>query len=543
MVCPTSLFPAAPAGIVDNAHFGRAIVLNTTTPGRVGMSTTVTWTATSSGNWSDEANWSDDAVPNSNDNVLISTSSVQTITYDTGNTTINELTVGNDHFVMANGSLEILTNATFNDGYVQTGGTLESGTVKILKSGTLTGGSATGSTVLNIAGGIALANYTLAGSAELNNNNAVISQTGQITVGDNTGVDATIDNMSGGTYQIAGDYGITGGAASAVLDNAGVLEKSAGSGTSNIGIDVVSTGTISVASGGTLAFSGPTNVIGGALTGAGTVEFANAGNSTLTVASITTGAVEIESATVTLGTSTTLSGSLDETAGGVLSIGANTLTVNGAASSIGLNGNALVTGTGTLDNAGTLTLMALQVGGEATLENTGSVNQVYNVTVGDSSGEVAHVINAAGASWTMASGYQLEAGSSTAQTFTNDGSFSLNGTSGSSSVEVLFTSAAGASIGASTGTTLAFDSITTNAGHDHRRRDDPVCQLGSRHVPGRHGAWLRRARHNRQRLAHTCNVAFLCGRLHRKRQFRQYHPQCRNVEIHPVRRRQFDQRF
>jgi hypothetical protein len=429
------------------------------------MSTTVTWTATSSGDWSNAANWSDDAVPNSNDNVTIATSSVQTITYDSGNDTINELSVGNDHFIMAGGSLEILTTATFNDGFIQTGGTLENGTLTVLKSGTLTGGSATGSTVLNIAGGIALSNYTLAGSAVLNNASNVISQTGGITVGDNTGVDATINNESKGTYQIAGDYGVSSGAASAVIDNAGLFEKTNGSSTSNVNIDIDSTGTISAASGGTLAFGGPNNVISGALTGAGTIEFDNAGNSTVTLGTITSSTVEIESATVTLGTNTTLSGSLDETAGSALSIGANSVTLKGAVNSIGLNGTALVTGTGTLDNTGTLSLAAMQLGGSATLDNSGTVDQVYNVVIGDSSGAVADVINAAGGTWSMAAGYQLEAGSSTAQTFTNDGSFALSGPSGDgSSVEISFNNAAGASIAVATGNTLTFDGVTTNAG-------------------------------------------------------------------------------
>jgi hypothetical protein len=427
------------------------------------MSTTVTWTATS-GNWSDAANWSGGAVPDSNDNVVIATSSVQTITYDSGNDTINSLSVGNDHFIMAGGSLEVLTTAKFNDGFTQTGGTIEAGTFTVLKSGTLTGGSATGSTVLNIAGGIALSNYTLAGSAVLNNASSTISQTGGITVGDNTGVDATINNMAKGTYAIAGDYGIASGAASAILDNAGLLQKTNGSGTSNIAIDVDSTGAISVASGGTLAFSGPNNVISGALTGAGTIEFANGGVSTLTLATIGAAAVEIEGATVTLGTTTSFSGSLDETAGSLLSIGANTVTLNGAASEFGQNGNAVVSGTGTLVNAGTLTAMAMQIGGSATFDNTGTVNQMYTATIGDSSGAVANIINAAGATWTIASGYVLQPGSSTAQTFTNDGIFALNGTSGSSSVNVLFASAAGASIDIAMGTTLTFNSIMSSAG-------------------------------------------------------------------------------
>jgi hypothetical protein len=427
------------------------------------MSTTVTWTATT-GDWSDAANWSGGAVPDSNDSVVISTAAVQTITYDSGNDTIYALSVGNDHFVMASGSLEVLTKATFNDGFIQTGGTIESGTFTVLKSGTLTGGSATGSTVLTISGGIALSSYTLAGSAVLNNASNIVNQTGGITVGDNTGVDATINNEAKGTYRIAGDYDIASGAASAVIDNAGLFEKTDGSRTSNIGIDIDSTGTISVASGGTLAFSGPANVISGAVTGAGTIEFANGGHSTLTLGTIAAAFVEIEGATVILGTNTALSGSLDETANSVLSIGANTVTVEGAASEIGQNGNAIVSGTGTLDNAGTLSVMALQLGGSATLENTGTVDQVYNITIGDSSGAVANVINAAGASWTIASGYQVEAGSSTAQSFTNDGTFALSGTSGSSTVDIMFASAAGASVDAAGGTTLTFDSIMTNAG-------------------------------------------------------------------------------
>jgi hypothetical protein len=427
------------------------------------MSTKITWTATS-GDWSDAANWSGGAVPDSNDAVVIATSAVQTITYDSGNDTIDSLSVGNDHFIMASGSLEVLTTAKFSDGFVQTGGTIEAGTFTVLKSGTLTGGSATGSTVLNISGGIALSDYTLAGSAVLNNASSIISETSGIAVGDNTGVDATINNEAAGTYRIAGDYGITAGAASAVIDNAGLFEKTNGSGTSNIGIDIDSTGTISVASGGTLAFSGPANVISGAVMGAGTIEFANGGDSTLTLGTIGAGAVEIEGATVILGTSTVFSGSLDETAGSVLSIGTNIVTLRGAASEIGQNGNAVVSGTGTLVNAGTLTVMALQVGGSATLDNTGTVSQVYTVTLGDSSGAVANIVNAVGATWTIASGYVLQPGSSTAQTFTNAGIFALNGTSGSSSVNVLFASAAGASIDVAMGTTLIFNSIMSNAG-------------------------------------------------------------------------------
>jgi hypothetical protein len=396
------------------------------------MSTTVTWTATSGGDWSNAANWSDDAVPNSNDNVLIATSSVQTITYGTGSTTINELSVGNDHFVIAGGSLEILTTATFNDGYVQTGGTIEDGSIKILKSGTLTGGSATGSTVFNIAGGIALADYTLAGSAVMNNN-GIAHQTGQIVVGDDTGVDATINNLSAGTYQIAGDYGIYTGAASAVFDNAGTLAKTSGSGTSTIGIDIVSTGTLSANLGGTLAFTGPNDTVAGALTGAGQIAFA--GDVALAGGTITVGTLGIlGGADLTFGSNTVVTGSLEASGNGVgtLALGANTLTMMGSGSALSESYPFYVLGSGELVNTGTLEADDVLFQGGAGFSNSGTVNQAGIIGLGDLNTQASSFVNATSGVWNATGGASdnLTNGTTSGSSFTNEGLFNANAGSG-----------------------------------------------------------------------------------------------------------------
>jgi hypothetical protein len=429
------------------------------------MSTTVTWTATSSGDWSDAANWSGDAVPNSNDNVTIATSSVQTITYDSGSDTINELSVGKDHFILAGGSLEILTTATFDDGFVQTGGSLTSGTLTVLKSGTLTGGSATGSTVLDIGSGIALANYTLAGSAVLNNN-SVASQTGQITVGDNTGVDATIDNMAKGTYNIAGDYNINGGAPSAAFDNAGALAKTSGSGTAIIAVDIVSTGTLSANANGTLEFTGPNNTVGGVLTGAGQIAFT--GDVALAGGTMTVGTLGIfGGADITLGSNTVLTGSVNVSGNGVgtLDLNANTLTLNGAASTISESYPFYVQGNGTLVNAGTLGANDVLFIAAAGFTNSGTVNQSGLIGIGDGSAEASSFINASGGVWNAIGGNtdNLNAGTTSGSSFTNEGVFNAEaGTGNAVALNTNFTNGTAGTVDIASGSLLDNDGLTNS---------------------------------------------------------------------------------
>jgi hypothetical protein len=171
------------------------------------------------------ANWSR-GLPNSNSNVVISTPSVVTVSYGGGdNFTVHSLTVGNDVLDMTGGGLTIATTASFANGFTQTGGTLAAGgKVTVMGTGTLTGGAAEGKTAFVFDGTVALGNYTLGGATSLTNRKTT-NLTAQIQLGDNTGVNATIDNEKGGVFDIAGDFGIGQGAASARFVNAGTWKR------------------------------------------------------------------------------------------------------------------------------------------------------------------------------------------------------------------------------------------------------------------------------------------------------------------------------
>ncbi len=431
------------------------------------MVTKVSWIATASGDWATAANWSGGAVPDSADAVVIATPTVQTITHDSGNDVVDSIDVGQDHFQLNGGSLEILTTGIFNDTYTQTGGTLVAGIIKIAGSGTLVGGSATGKTMLNIGGPIALANYTLAGSAQLNNVK-VTSQTGEITVGDATGVGARINNAATGSYDIAGDFGIAGGASSAAFINAGTLAKTNGSGTSTVGIDITNTGTIAVAAGGTLEFDGPNNVVGGTITGAGGLAFGGGGSTTLTVGTLAIASLGVlDAASVTLGTNTALTGSLIVAASNgnaTLQLGAHTLTVDGDSSGVSSSfGEAFITGTGTLANAGTFTLGNFTLGGSVTLNNTGTIDQVQGWTQGDGSGKATAIVNAAGATYDFTQDVGIGLGADTGATFTNSGLVEKTQSDGTSTISSLFANAAKASVQITTGT-ISFANALSNAG-------------------------------------------------------------------------------
>jgi hypothetical protein len=215
------------------------------------------WIGTASADWGASAgNWST-GFPNSNDNVVISTTAVLTVTYGGSDTyTVNSLTVGNDVFDMSGGSLAITTTASFASGFTQTAGVISAGgTVTVAGTGTLTGGTAEGITAFVFDGTVALAKHTLGGAASLSNKKTT-NETGEIMLGDTTGVNATIDNEKGGVFAIAGDFGIAQGAATATFVNAGTLKKTGGTGNSIIGVDFTDTGRIVVATAGVILFWG-----------------------------------------------------------------------------------------------------------------------------------------------------------------------------------------------------------------------------------------------------------------------------------------------
>jgi hypothetical protein len=423
--------------------------------------TKVTWDVDSDGDWSDASDWSTGTLPDSADSVTISTTDVHTITYSVGSTTVDALTVGaKDNFIMSGGALDVLTTASFADGFTQAGGTLSANAVTITGTGTLTGGEATGATAFTISGTIALANYTLAGASVLNNA-ATTDQTGQITVGDDTGVGAGISNASTGNYVIGGDFGITGGAASASFVNLGELQKSAGSGTSDVGIDLTSSGTLDAVS-GNLEFSGPTNAITGVLGGNGEISFGG-GVTTLDVSSATVAALGIyNTATVNLGGNLSYSGNLDDISDGsnTFNLGGNTLDL-GKHSSSSIEGNygiATVTGSGTFDNAGTLSLANAVFGGTVALKNSGTILQAGTVTFGDGSGNAPSIHNTGTYNFTSDTGIGENDATSV---FVNSGTIEKTASSGTSDIALAVSNSG--TIDSESGT-LTFDGTLDNSG-------------------------------------------------------------------------------
>jgi hypothetical protein len=390
--------------------------------------TTDKWIGGASADWGASAvNWSA-GLPNSNDNVVISTAAVLTVSYSGSDTyVVNSLAVGQDFFDISGGSLTITTTASFADGLIQTGGVLTAGgKVTVDGTGTLTGGSAEGRTDFIFDGTVALGNYTLGGATVLNNKKTT-NLTSGITLGDNTGLNATIDNEKGGVFDIGGDFSIAEGAATAKFDNAGTFEKTGGTGTTMIDVDFTDTGKIIVATAGTIEFAGPENSFAGTISGAGTFEIgvfdapddATIGKGT----AISTAAFTItgNQTTVMLAENLSYAGAFTLQGGPVtldLASGV-TFTLSGTDAftvSAALDGNGvLVTAKGSSTDLSSFTF-----GGSDVWQNFGTVGQAGGIAIGDSSFNAATFINEKGGLYEFSGGYNIAVGAALDSSFVND---------------------------------------------------------------------------------------------------------------------------
>jgi fibronectin-binding autotransporter adhesin len=362
------------------------------------MTVTNSWSADISGDWATAADWSL-GLPVSSQAVLISTANIRAITHDSGTDIVASLTVGQDIFAMNGGSLSVLGTASFADGYDQNGGVFQAASLAVTGTAELLGGAITGSTTVSATGSIVIGNFAIDGSA-VASNAATIDETAQVTVGDVTGIDATINNKLGGVYDFAADTGIGAGAVSASFVNAGTLEKSAGVGDSAIVLNVTDTGQINVET-GTIELDGANNSVTGSVIGAGTIAFGGGGITTLGASTFTpAGFVLNGAATVNLTHALSFTGSYVQSAGNAsdtLNLGTNNATFSGAAIFTAGFGQAYVEGSGTLNIAGTTGVANTTIGGTVTLKNTGTLNIDGTLWEGDGSGQVAGIVNAAGA--------------------------------------------------------------------------------------------------------------------------------------------------
>ena len=287
------------------------------------------------------------------------------------------------------GTLASGSQVTLSSGAVA-GMLTSAGTLDLTGTGAKTfAGTLTNAGTLTISGSSVILDGTLT-------NSGTVDVTGAGTISVNPSV-ATINNQAGATFDFQADatlsnvYTGNGAAYPTAFNNAGTLEKSAGSGTTTIDFLLNNTGgTLSNTSPGTLELSGGGTIAGSTIV-SGTVginsSFTAAAGSTIAAPSGGSGGLQITGGTFSLAGTVTTSivtiagGALNGTGSGTLASGSQVTlssgTVAGTLTSAGtmdLTGTGAKTLSGTLTNAGTLTISGSSVILNGTLTNSGTVD-------------------------------------------------------------------------------------------------------------------------------------------------------------------------
>ena len=329
-----------------------------------------------------------------------------------------------------------------------TAGTLAgAGTLTVGGSGTWTGGIMKGSGTTRIA---ATGTLAMDGPLDVGLDTRTLDNFGSIVfsgAGWYFGNGAVLSNEAGAAFDIRSDVSIRdltregGGGAASTIDNAGMLEKTAGaglttvwpivnnsgtvqagSGTLSLNGGGTSSGSFSASDGATLSFGGGTQTLGAAaqVSGAGTIGFSD-GITTLAGSYAVTGTTLIDGGTANFDTSDATTAALTVTAGTLA--GAGTLTVGGSGTWTG----GIMKGSGTTRIAATGTLAIdgpLDVGLDTrTLDNFGSI--VFS-GAGWYFGNGAVLSNEAGATFDIRSDVSIrdltrEGGGGAASTIDNTG--------------------------------------------------------------------------------------------------------------------------
>ncbi|HEX3863248.1 MAG TPA: hypothetical protein VHY35_16305 [Stellaceae bacterium] len=357
-----------------------------------------------------------------------------------------------------NGTNVILGNVTYSGNF-----NLEEGATLSLGGHTLTLTAASVATFNNegtltpmINGGVLATahgsvsnvnNLVLAGTANWMNAGTV-NQTAQLVIGDGSSNAAMFTNKNGGVYDLTNDSGITRGAAasSQFVNAAGALfAKTAGTGTSQISVNMSDSGTIAVNT-GTIEFVGPNNGFFAPISGAG--QFALGFGSTNTInngATITTGTFGIydNGTNVALAENLSYAHVFNLEEGSILNLGGHTLTLAaGAVDTFNNEGtiSPTITGSGTLSTTkGSITnVNNMVLGGTVTWQNAGVVNQTASLTIGDGSSNAAVFTNANGGIYNLTNdGGVARAAAATSQFANTAGStFEKTAGTGTSSVSV-----------------------------------------------------------------------------------------------------------
>jgi hypothetical protein len=319
-------------------------------------SRTVSWTGPTSGDWSTTSYWSIGSLPGAGDDVTIPSGT--TVTHSTGSDSIHRLTV--------QGSLVI------------SGGTLSVGATSTAANLTLSGGTLTGAGAITVSG-----SFSWSGGVQSGSGSMTISSSATFTLNSSSSAltlsGRTVNNAGTANWTGSGALQLNAGASwnnsglfnaqnnasittssSATFSNSGTFRKSVGTGSTTFGsgasftntgqVDLQtgtlslgagsSSGTMSLASGTTLSFTGGFTLTNAStITGSGSVVFSS-GTNTLG-GSITASSVTIQSGATVSGSATITS---SVTNSGTIYIGGP-----GATGQLTINGNFTQTSQGILN--------------------------------------------------------------------------------------------------------------------------------------------------------------------------------------------------
>ena len=327
-------------------------------------------------------------------------------------------------------------SSSFSGAVTQTAGTLQvdAGSLDLAGSGALAGTLDGGGTLLN-GGTLAVDGLTVGGAAVLENQGTATLAGGTLGLGDDAQSTATLQIDAAGTFDITGDGSIDSGSTLATINNAGLFEKSGGTGVSSISASVSDTGEV-LANSGTLAFLSA-NTYAGTIDGVGTVAFDAPGNTLGAGAVVIVAAVAL-GGTLALGADVAYDGVL-LSFGNVLALGTSTLTLSNAADNLR---GASVTGSGTLANDDTLAVDGLTVGGTAAFDNQGTATLAGGtLALGDGAGSTATLANEAGAVFDLTGDGSVSGGAIDGRpgvSITNAGTFEKTGGTGTSDIDAPF---------------------------------------------------------------------------------------------------------
>jgi hypothetical protein len=331
----------------------------------------------------------------------------------------------------------------------------------VLGAGTI---ALSGATTIGGTGG---QGFVLGTNAALTNK-GVVTQNGQMQIGDGSGNVATVSNAAKGVWSLVSNSGIdTGVNESSSFSNAGTFENTGSNTDPTIASVFTNTGLVSVNAGDGISFDNNfTNT--GTISGAG--QLAIIGGTAALNAGTVLGVHQFDlfnTATLNLGSNLTYAGIFDDDSNGsnVIDLAGHMLSLTGTADLVSSSYTAMISGTGSVALTGASTVggtsgSGLLLGGGAVLSNSGMVLQNGQVQIGD--GQVASITNSAGGTWNLTTSAGLSTGSDASSSFTNAGLFEDTGSSDASTLSATFTNTGVLSVGK--GAALVFDQNLTNTG-------------------------------------------------------------------------------